>query len=603
MKRINTKHQRHRRNGPFSRLLPPLPSSLAMLLNQPAARRSIIIHEMKSSTLTFYKDILKQHYERKNARQQKRILALLRAIVVVQALKLSATIIQRNVRRYIAIGTFKMKTALRFFKRLLFQKLLRFFTIWRNEIKLWLYQKNMIGEKGLVFDKWCAYTKKIVTFKIKMKAALTLRHCPPVVTAWEVYTKKCIAVRTFVLKLIMGAKRRNFDRMVFLVVATRNSTRLQNFIRCVNAQYVLHRLKVKALATQLSGSFIRRGGRQATTEIRRRGAVALQKLMRGRMGRNWSKTYRTELTKTFQDIQHNWKRTTRLAGKLAIRNELVKLNTHIFEEEAKSMGCLKRSPRRLASMATPTSDATHAHVDDFSDRKVYDYSGGSIASAAFCEVDVHCVGRVPLSAAETLFKRANLHMNKSEAILNGSLLVQNGQIHRHTFEAFLKDGVVYEASTTPTELHVSTMTKIIRGRQLKAIRLLRLVNGERAKKRQERKAIRSAQLEGQLIAWKKHDDLNKIHCLQCRQHFMTSSELLLDHLQIQPKELLKEFRPRQIMQHHKFSCPLFPGINPKSKKNYLQDVYANDLIFEELELLGERAPHALNRLNTGGLLG
>jgi len=77
----------------------------------------------------------------------------------------------------------------------------------------------------------------------------------------------------------------------------------------------------------------------------------------------------------------------------------------------------------------------------------------------------------------------------------------------------------------------------------------------------------------------------------------------LDHLQIKPKELLKEFRPRQIMQQHKFSCPLFPGINPKSKKNYLQDVYANDLIFEELELLGERAPHALNRLNTGGLLG
>ena len=645
MKRINTKHQRHRRNGPFSRLLPPLPSSLVMLLNQPAARRSIIIHEMKSSTLTFYKDILKQHYsshsslERKNARQQKRILALLRAIVVVQALKLSATIIQRNVRRYIAgvkqieaqriqcwwytveaIRTFQLTKALRFFNRLLFQKLLRFFTIWRNEIKLWLYQKNMIGEKGLVFDKWCAYTKKIVTFKIKMKAALTLRHCPPVVKAWEVYTKKCIAVRTFVLKLIMGAKRRNFDRMVLLVVATRTSTRLQNFIRCVNAQYVLHRLKVKALATQLSGSFIRMGGRQATTEIRRRGAVALQKVMRGRMGRLWSKTYRTELTKTFQDIQNNWKRTTRLAGKLAIRNALVKLNTHIFEEEPKSdtskttssnnvkesafgiMGCLKRSPRRLASMATPTSDATHAHVDDFSDRKVYDYSGGSIASAAFCEVDVHCVGRVPLSAAETLFKRANLHMNKSEAILNGSLLVQNGQIHRHTFEAFLKDGVVYEASTTPTELHVSTMTKIIRGRQLKAIRLLRLVNGERAKKRQERKAIRSAQLEGQLIAWKKHDDLNKIHCLQCRQHFMTSSELLLDHLQIKPKELLKEFRPRQIMQQHKFSCPLFPGINPKSKKNYLQDVYANDLIFEELELLGERAPHALNRLNTGGLL-
>ena len=251
MKRINTKHQRHRRNGPFSRLLPPLPSSLVMLLNQPAARRSIIIHEMKSSTLTFYKDILKQHYsshsslERKNARQQKRILALLRAIVVVQALKLSATIIQRNVRRYIAgvkqieaqkiqcwwytvqaCATIRLTKALRFFKRLLFQKLLRFFTIWRNEIKLWLYQKNMIGEKGLVFDKWCAYTKKIVTFKIKMKAALTLRQCPPVVKAWEVYTKKCIAVRTFVLKLIMGAKRRNFDRMVLLVVATRTSTRL-----------------------------------------------------------------------------------------------------------------------------------------------------------------------------------------------------------------------------------------------------------------------------------------------------------------------------------------------------------------------------------------
>ena len=150
--------------------------------------------------------------------------------------------------------------------------------------------------------------------------------------------------------------------MVFLVVVTRNSTRLQNFIRCVNAKYVLHRLKVKALAKHLSGSFIRTGGRQATTEIRRRGAVAMQKVTRGRMGRHWSKTYRTALTKTFQDTQNNWKRTTRLAGKLAIRNELVKLNTHIFEEEAKSdkskntfsnnvkesafgiIGCLKRNP-------------------------------------------------------------------------------------------------------------------------------------------------------------------------------------------------------------------------------------------------------------------
>ena len=608
--RIPPHHQHRPRPRPRPQLA-PLPESILLLLRSPAARQ--ILHQLSMPMLSFYKDLLKTHYihlHQHNAgskRMYQSFLLLLREIVVAQRVKIAAKSIQRKVRKHLATRKYecaliiqcwrhtfvanarmKMQKALRFIRRMANRQLLKTLILWHKEARLSNYLRKNVGKKTNIFRKWCKYTDAILDFKAKMKARWMIRLNKPMLRAWWGYTKKIQSVRAFVLRIIMGEKRKILYTMKFFVIAKQKGTKLQNWMRCVNAKYKLFRLKVQALAKVISFRTIRTSGISVTIELRWRGAVAFQKIWRSYDDRIYSHEYRQTRIEEFNSTVIQWKKATKLAGEQAVDIKLDKLNNN----KKKSSTHSKRKSRKLRRLQS--DDTIRSNQKD---------NKRSFARLRFGELDAFKVGRIPLSAGGILFDRGGLHLSTTEKELTAGILAtgEKQQIYVDDWEAFFDSGIVYESSTTPVSSHVSAIASAVRGSQLYAIRQLRVISGEASKRRQDRKALAEAQIEGQLEAWDQHE-LNKIFCLNCRRHFCFSTELLFTHLRLSPSVLRTEHRPDHLMKTHQFSCPFFPGITEKTKVGRLAQIFGNDILFSQVQKFGHKHAHAMDRLRVGGLL-
>ena len=556
-----------------------------------------------------------------HTQMQKSILFLLREIVTAQRLRIASTTIQRQFRLYMerrrrasvliiqlwfhtykAIARVKLKKALRFLRRLAQRKLLRLFTMWRTEVKLIVFKKKNLGPKKVYYWQWRNYVDEILTFKNKMKLRWIQQLCQPMMLGWREYTLKCIRVRRFVLKMIMSEKKRCLDDMKFLVIATKRSTQIDNWVRCMNARLLLRKLKINALAKKITDNVICVGGILVTTELKRRGAIAVQKIYRAYDGRFYAKEYREEVTKNFLKDDKGWVRSMLKSGQMGARETLHIMNENVLFRDGRTSVKTSKSPRRSPQGngdGKSKGKGGGEGEDKGGERKQQNF-----ARDRFAELDVHNVGHIPLTAAAALFDRSGLHLSTTEKEMTGSMIAdQNNRIQVQAFAAFMNSGVVYESSTTPIEAHVSKFGAAVRGTQLHAIRMLRSVTGESKKRREERMTLKQGQICSQLDAWKKHD-LNQIYCLQCRTHFCFASELVLDHLKVAPSYLRdQEFNPNKIMKTFKFCCPLVPEMNEMTRERRLSCEFGNEIVFEEVHKFGMEHSHAHGRLNVGGLLG
>ena len=560
---------------------------------------------------------IRQHQRQRAAphahtQMQKSILFLLREIVTAQRLRIASTTIQRQFRLYMerrrrasaliiqlwfhtykAIARVKLKKALRFLRRLAQRKVVRLFTMWRTEVKLIVFKKNNLGPKKIYYWQWRNYVDEILTFKNKMKLRWIQQLCQPMMLEWREYTSKCIRVRRFVLKMIMSEKKRCLNDMKFLVVATKRSTQIDNWVRCMNARVLLRKLKINALAKKITGNVICVGGMLVTTELKRRGAIAVQKIYRAYDGRLYAKEYREEVTKNFLKDDKGWVRSMLRSGQMGAWETLQIMNEKVLFRDGRTSVKTSKSPRRSPQGNGGEGEGKgggRKQQNFFRDR--------------FAELDVHSLGHIPVTAASALFDLCGLHMSPCEKEMTGSLIAdQNNRIQVQAFAAFMDSGVVYESSTTPIEAHVSKFGAAVRGTQLHAIRMLRSVTGESKKRREERMTLKQGQIRSQLDEWKKHD-LNQIYCLQCRTHFCFASELVLDHLKVAPSYLRdQEFNSNKIMKTFKFCCPLVPEMNEMTRERRLSCEFGNEIIFEQVHKFGMEHSHAHGRLNVGGLLG
>jgi hypothetical protein len=579
-----------------------------MLIQMTKTQKKVFLNQLHPRLITFYYNLIKEEIGKVPINRYKQLLTLLRDFILIQREIVAASIIQRRFRLYIqrvrekcalqiqlcyhtskARLVFKLKKAKRFFNRILCQKMLTTFIIWRNEIKLGIYKRKFVGLKSKVFKMWDAYAQSIIQFRRKIKARKTLIVCTPILNEWRAFTFQTRSVKLFILNLMLSRKKKYFNRVRSLVSLTQRSVQLQNWVRGINAKLVLRRLKLNAVAQSFAKNIIYISGQRASKEFKRRGAVALQKIIRSYRDRVGARQLRLNIEKTFVNTNVNWKRYVRKQGKLGIRRILIELNKDLFT--------CKKLPQLPSSNVGNSSKTVGKDVEKQKSANV------SFAKNCFNKIDVHGVGRVPAIAAPQLFHSASLHLNHSETKLNCQLLTSaDGEIHFQTFKSWLDNGVVYESSATPTKNRVGALTKIIRGAQLDAIRMLRKVGGNTKKRIKIREQLRRGQIDRQLFAWSTHNDLNKIFCLNCRKHFCFASDLLFRHLQLPPKVLLTECRPIELMRQFPFRCPTDSGLDKKTKEGFLVDLFGNTLIFEEVQRFSLKYPHAIHKLNTGGLL-
>ena len=525
-----------------------LPQALEILLRSSTIVRSNILHRLPDAILSFYKNILQQYYcqlpivdgkqqHKQQFQQQKCCLILLREIVYIQKNKIAARTIQRQVRLFVvrvkkyhaltiqcwfrqtqAVAKAKLSKAVKFLNRLTQHNLLKVLIKWHQEVQLLIYKRNNVGPKSLIFQRWLTYANNILQFKQKIRSKWLKTYGHPMLKGWRIYKNKAQSVRTFVLRIVMGQKKQCFDRIVFLVTATTNSLTLQCWVRCINAKIALRKLKIHQISQHIATRSVHSAGKLATVEFQRRGAVAVQKIFRSYSDRLYCKDYRQERLREFAQTNKKWKTAVRLAGILAIRKTLNKLNKNVF-------GLQHRSTKVQTSKAQqntkrhrwlpPLVKNRERDRDGDKDREEErgHTTGLTFAQKCFRSVDTHNVGIVPVTAAKILFQNAGLHMSKSEFDLNANLLSgSDGHISIATFEAFLKSGVIYEASNTPKQLHVGAFAKIIRGQQLHSIRMLRGLSGESTKRLEEREQLREAQLKAQLCVWET-TPLSPIYCL------------------------------------------------------------------------------------------
>ena len=648
--KYNKKRRRSRHNDPPQILASPpikLPQSVLLLLRSKEAR--LILHQLSMPILYFYKDLLKNYHIQTQLRQnklpkqmQRSILLLLREIVIAQRIKLASSTIQRLFRNYmlfkkhssaltiqlwrhtvVACQRVKTVKALRFLRRLTNRHLLSILKKWHQEIKLLIYSRKNMGPKTKIFRNWKKHTAVIVEFKEKIRRRWLVRLNKPMLLGWWGYMKKAKSLREFIFKVIMGEKRNVLYKMHWFVVEKRRSIQLQNWVRCMKAYRILLRLKVHAFAKHIAATIVITGGRLATREIKRRGAVAMQKICRSYAGKKYARRYRVWRKKEFQNRILQWQKSTKHAGRKAVRKKLNELNESVFDPSVKKKKSKKKREKKNKKNRKKLPPLTIEEVEeevrgrgkslaynelsvlidgiDGIDKK--NKKKKSFARKMFEELDIFQVGEIPLVGASTLFSRAGMHLSKTEIQMTGNLLGgENQQINVNEFERFVNSNVVYESSTTPVGLHVSLLSSIVNGLGLNAIRKIRSVNGESTKRKKEQMALAEAQIDSQLKAWKRHE-LNQIYCLQCRTHFCFTTELLFGHLGLDGDDLRGEFRPNKIMKTHRFSCPFMAGKSEMKKARYLSEYYGNEIIYEVVNKYGKDHAHALSRLAVGGLLG